>query len=68
MISENEIKLIIERMPYSEPFLFVNKITFINEEKIEGEYIYDENSFFYKGHFKNNPVTPGVILLETFLK
>jgi 3-hydroxyacyl-[acyl-carrier-protein] dehydratase len=53
-------------MPYTEPFLFVNKITCINNEKIEGEFTYDTNSFFYKGHFKNKPVTPGVILLETF--
>jgi 3-hydroxyacyl-[acyl-carrier-protein] dehydratase len=66
MTTKDEIEAIINRMPYSQPFLFVNKITYIDKEKIEGEFTYDINSFFYKGHFKNKPVTPGVILLETF--
>lgn len=66
MQKQTEIDSIIKRMPYSDPFLFVNNIISIDDERIEGEYTYDESFFFYKGHFKNNPVTPGVILLETF--
>lgn len=55
---------IISKLPYSKPFLFVDAITKINENGVEGNYTFDENSDFYKGHFKNNPVTPGVILTE----
>lgn len=58
-------KEIIENLPYQKPFLFVDELTFISENKIEGNYTYKENEFFYKGHFKNNPITPGVILTET---
>ena len=58
-------KEIKENLPYQKPFLFVDELTFISENKIEGNYTYKENEFFYKGHFKNNPITPGVILTET---
>ena len=56
---------IISKLPYSKPFLFVDEITSISENGLEGTYTFDSNLDFYKGHFKNNPVTPGVILTET---
>lgn len=59
-----EKKDIISKLPYSKPFLFVDEIISIDEEGVEGQYSFDENLDFYKGHFKDNPVTPGVILTE----
>jgi len=56
---------IIYKLPYSKPFLFVDEILFIDENSVEGSFIFKENLDFYKGHFKNNPITPGVILTET---
>jgi 3-hydroxyacyl-[acyl-carrier-protein] dehydratase len=55
---------IISKLPYSKPFLFVDKILEINKNRVVGEFTFDENLEFYKGHFKDNPVTPGVILTE----
>jgi 3-hydroxyacyl-[acyl-carrier-protein] dehydratase len=55
---------IISKLPYSKPFLFVDEIIRIDENGVEGSYTFDENLDFYKGHFKDNPVTPGVILTE----
>jgi len=55
---------IISKLPYSEPFLFVDEITAIDENGAAGNFTFKENLYFYKGHFKNNPVTPGVILTE----
>jgi 3-hydroxyacyl-[acyl-carrier-protein] dehydratase len=55
---------IISKLPYSKPFLFVDKIIRIDEDGAEGEFTFDENLDFYKGHFKGKPVTPGVILTE----
>ena len=56
---------IISKLPYSKPFLFVDEILQIDENGVEGTFKFDENLDFYKGHFKKNPVTPGVILTET---
>ncbi len=60
MISEE----IISKLPFSQPFLFVDEIESISENGVRGNYTFPADSFFYKGHFENNPVTPGVILTE----
>lgn len=56
---------IISLLPYQKPFLFVDELVEISENGIIGNYTFKENAFFYKGHFKDNPITPGVILTET---
>ncbi|MFL3660285.1 MAG: 3-hydroxyacyl-ACP dehydratase FabZ family protein [Polaribacter sp.] len=56
---------IINNLPYASPFLFVDALTEISENGVSGNYIFKEEAFFYKGHFKENPITPGVILTET---
>lgn len=55
---------ILSKLPYTSPFLFVDKILSIDENSIQGEYTFSEDLDFYKGHFKDNPITPGVILTE----
>ncbi len=55
---------IIAKLPYSVPFLFVDELISINENGAEGTFTFDENLEFYKGHFKEKPITPGVILTE----
>jgi 3-hydroxyacyl-[acyl-carrier-protein] dehydratase len=55
---------IIRCLPYSEPFLFVDELIQLDESSAEGTYVFKEDSSFYKGHFKDLPVTPGVILTE----
>jgi 3-hydroxyacyl-[acyl-carrier-protein] dehydratase len=59
-----EYQHIINQLPYSEPFLFVDEVLSVSDEDISGTYTFKKNLFFYEGHFKNNPVTPGVILTE----
>lgn len=56
---------IIKLLPYNKPFLFVDELISISENGVKGTYTFPEDSYFYEGHFKNNPVTPGVILAET---
>ncbi|MBK8600417.1 MAG: beta-hydroxyacyl-ACP dehydratase [Flavobacterium sp.] len=55
---------IIAKLPYDRPFLFVDELYHIDENGVEGSYTFDQNLAFYQGHFKGNPVTPGVILTE----
>ncbi|EDM43111.1 3-hydroxymyristoyl/3-hydroxydecanoyl-(acyl carrier protein) dehydratase [unidentified eubacterium SCB49] len=57
-------KEIISKLPYSEPFLFVDSLAYVNDDGAKGSYTFSKESYFYKGHFKDNPVTPGVILTE----
>ena len=56
---------IVNKLPYSKPFLFVDEIICIDENGVEGNFTFSPDLEFYKGHFINNPVTPGVILTET---
>jgi 3-hydroxyacyl-[acyl-carrier-protein] dehydratase len=58
-------KDIIQYLPYSKPFLFVDELLEVSEKGVSGTYTFSESAFFYKGHFKENPITPGVILTET---
>ncbi|AXT18673.1 hydroxymyristoyl-ACP dehydratase [Flavobacteriaceae bacterium AU392] len=56
---------IIKLLPYQQPFLFVDELEEISENGVIGSYTFKDSEFFYKGHFKENPITPGVILTET---
>ena len=57
-------KNILNKLPYTKPFLFVDDLVSVTEARAEGTYTFREDEFFYEGHFKDNPVTPGVILVE----
>ncbi|HNU88024.1 MAG TPA: 3-hydroxyacyl-ACP dehydratase FabZ family protein [Ferruginibacter sp.] len=58
-------KEILNLLPYSPPFLFADELHEITEDGAKGSYTYKPNEYFYQGHFKNFPITPGVILTET---
>ena len=55
---------ILQLLPYQAPFLFVEELTYISENGAEGYYTFKNDEYFYQGHCKNNPITPGVILTE----
>ncbi len=56
---------IINKLPYTKPFLFVDELHRVDENGAEGTFTFLADLDFYKGHFKDNPITPGVILTET---
>ncbi len=60
----NNLDDILKKLPYSDPFLYVDSLTTITDEGCEGTYFFKDSLPFYKGHFKDFPVTPGVILTE----
>ena len=55
---------IIKHLPYEFPFLFVDELLQVNDMGTVGTYTFHGCMDFYKGHFKGNPITPGVILTE----
>ena len=58
----NDIKSLL---PHREPFLFVDEIVSCDDNGSVSEHVFTENEFFFKGHFPEYPVVPGVILCET---
>jgi len=59
-----DTNLILNQLPYQAPFLFVDELEHVNEMSAKGIYTFKRGLEFYKGHFKENPITPGVILTE----
>jgi len=59
-----DIKDILDHLPYDNPFLFVDDIMEVKDGYIKGQYTFPKHAEFYKGHFKDNPITPGVLLTE----
>ncbi len=56
---------VLERLPQQEPFRFIDEIRELDSEHIVASYRFDEGADFYRGHFPGNPITPGVILIES---
>ena len=61
-LNTEEIKNLI---PHRDPFLFVDTCEII----VPGEHgkskkLFSANEYFFKGHFPDNPIVPGVIIVE----
>jgi 3-hydroxymyristoyl/3-hydroxydecanoyl-(acyl carrier protein) dehydratase len=61
MLTKEEIKKII---PYQEPFLFVDEVLEIKENEIAGFYQTSPEDYYFKGHFVDFKIMPGVLVVE----
>jgi len=61
LLTKEEIKKII---PYQEPFLFVDGVEEIAENSISGFYQTSEDDYYFKGHFVDFKIMPGVLAVE----
>ncbi len=59
------VEEVLSLIPQQAPFRFIDDIIEMDDDHIVGTYRFREEEDFYRGHFPNKPVTPGVILLET---
>lgn len=60
-LDKEKIKQIL---PQSEPILLVDRGKLVDEANVETEVYIDPNWDIFRGHFKDDPVFPGVYIIE----
>jgi 3-hydroxyacyl-[acyl-carrier-protein] dehydratase len=58
-------KQVLDLVPQQDPFRFIDDILELDDDHIVGTYRFRPDADFYRGHFPGNPITPGVILVES---
>ncbi len=61
LIDINEVK---RRLPHRYPFLMVDKVIHLDDKSVVGIKNVTFNEPFFVGHFPDEPVMPGVLLIE----
>ena len=59
-----DIKQIKGMLPHRPPFLLVDKVMHLDSENVVGIKNVTMNEPFFVGHFPNEPVMPGVLIIE----
>ena len=61
-LGRNEIKKLI---PHRYPFLFIDDCEILEKgKKGVASRIFKDDEYFFQGHFPDNPIVPGVIIVE----
>ncbi len=56
---------LLARIPQRDPFRFVDEILEVDDDHVLASYTWRPEADFYRGHFPGDPVTPGVLLVES---
>ena len=59
-----DVKQIMQTLPHRAPFLLVDKIFHLDDTTVAGVKNVTFNEPFFLGHFPDNPVMPGVLIVE----
>ena len=60
-----DIKEIKKLIPHRDPFLFIDDCeVIIPGEHGKSQKLFSNDEYFFKGHFPDNPIVPGVIIVE----
>ncbi len=61
MMDNNQVRKLL---PHREPFLFIDEVLEVSNDLIVAKRFVSPKEDFFKGHFPNFPIMPGVLVLE----
>jgi beta-hydroxyacyl-ACP dehydratase FabZ len=59
-----DIREIQAVLPHRYPFLFIDRVASIDDDRIVAHKLVSRNEPHFEGHFPGNPVMPGVLIIE----
>ena len=59
---------VLRAIPHRPPFLFVDKIVEITDDRIRATKEIGAGESFFEGHYPGNPIMPGVLICEAIFQ
>ena len=61
-------EIVLNSIPHRPPFLFVDRVVELSDDKIIAERKLQNDEFFFKGHYPKMPLMPGVLMCEAIFQ
>jgi 3-hydroxyacyl-[acyl-carrier-protein] dehydratase len=55
-------------LPQRKPFVFIDELISVSEEKIVAKSVFTEDEAYFPGHFPDFPIVPGTVLIEALIQ
>jgi 3-hydroxyacyl-[acyl-carrier-protein] dehydratase len=59
---------ILKAIPHRPPFLFVDRVIELSEDRIRAAREISPDEDFFRGHYPGNPIMPGVLICESIFQ
>jgi 3-hydroxyacyl-[acyl-carrier-protein] dehydratase len=67
-VVEMQDPLVEASIPHRPPFLFVDRVRLVTENNIVAERTLRPDEFYFRGHYPQFPIVPGVLLCESLFQ